>query len=164
MAYQNSQPNHRVYSTTGRVWTSSTPPLSTQMNYQQTTSPSPPQVVVHRNENNAVENRSSSQPSLAMVVAAAAPAAATSSSSSTLSTPQDISPVDARSEEERAADGLFDQIEDLICEFMRHSRRHYLHCRVLRWSLDDEIRQQFTAVVVINPPQATRSYQHEHNF
>ncbi len=54
----------------------------------------------------------------------------------------------------RREDKLFDQIEDLICEYMRESDRHYLHCRVLRWGLDDQDlpRRQFSAVIVINPP------------
>jgi hypothetical protein len=60
--------------------------------------------------------------------------------------------IDSTSPEERAADQVFDKIEDLLCEFSREPSRHHLHCRVLRWSLDDDLSRIFTAVVVINAP------------
>jgi hypothetical protein len=52
----------------------------------------------------------------------------------------------------RTEDGLFDKIEDMISDYMCESKRHYLHCRVLRWTLEDDPSCQFSAVIVINPP------------
>lgn len=52
----------------------------------------------------------------------------------------------------RTEDQLFDKIEDIISDYMLESSRHYLQCRVLRWSPDDDLSRVFTAVVVINPP------------
>jgi hypothetical protein len=52
----------------------------------------------------------------------------------------------------KTEDELFDKIEDMICEYMRDSRRHYLQHRVLQWYLDNDPLHQFSAVVVINPP------------
>ncbi|CAF1316606.1 unnamed protein product [Adineta steineri] len=60
--------------------------------------------------------------------------------------------METRSSQEKNADELYDKIEDMICEYMRESHRHYLDCRVLRWHLDDDTSQQFSAVIVINPP------------
>ena len=147
----NSQQNNRVYYSTGRVCTSLTPPLSAQVNNLEQQQQPPSQLVVHRNEHDIAGNRSTQTRFMASFPSA-----------SSLSSP--ISPVDARSEEERTTDALFDKIEDMLCAFMRNPRQHYLHCRVLQWSLDDEITQKFTAVVVINPPIATRQYERSHNF
>ncbi|CAF3766932.1 unnamed protein product [Rotaria magnacalcarata] len=54
--------------------------------------------------------------------------------------------------EENATEELFDKIEQLICEYMQEPHRHYLHCRVLRWCVDDNPSSLFTSVIVINPP------------
>jgi hypothetical protein len=52
----------------------------------------------------------------------------------------------------RKEDKVFDQIEDIISDYMRDSDRHFLQCRVLRWYMDEDRSRQFTAIVVINPP------------
>lgn len=57
--------------------------------------------------------------------------------------------------EENTADVMFDQVEQLICDYMRQPQRHYLHCRVLRWSLEENRSRIYSAVVVINPPTDT---------
>ena len=52
----------------------------------------------------------------------------------------------------KRADVVFDKIEDLLYDFMRDSSQHYLHCRVLRWSYEEDPSRIFNAVVVVNPP------------
>lgn len=54
--------------------------------------------------------------------------------------------------EERRADKVFDQIEDMLREMMRDHEQHRLHCRVLQWNLEEEPTKVFNAVVVVNPP------------
>ena len=56
------------------------------------------------------------------------------------------------SPEDRRADKVFDKIEDLLCEMMRDPVQHHLHCRVLRWGLEEDPSKVFTAVVIVNPP------------
>ena len=60
--------------------------------------------------------------------------------------------VDSRTPEEKATDGLFDQIEDLIVDYMREPQRHHFDCRILRCSTSEDRPRFFNAVVVINPP------------
>lgn len=52
----------------------------------------------------------------------------------------------------RVADKVFDQIEDLLSDFMRDPSQHHLHCRVLRWSPEDDASRIIHAVIVVNPP------------
>ena len=62
--------------------------------------------------------------------------------------------VDSRTAEEKATDGLFDQIEDLISDYMRESQRHHFDCRILRCHTGEAKPRFFNAVVVINPPSS----------
>jgi hypothetical protein len=60
--------------------------------------------------------------------------------------------IPAPTSEEMVADELFDNIEALICDYMREPHRHRSHHRTLQWSLEDNSSRLFTAVVVINAP------------
>jgi hypothetical protein len=75
-----------------------------------------------------------------------------SSQSVSLTSSESSNSMESTSSQVKTEDELFDKIEDMICEYMRESNRHYLHCRVLRWSLDEDLSCQFSAVIVINPP------------
>ena len=130
MAHHNSQPNNNPNGP-GHVWSSFTPPLTDPINNQQQTQQQ--QVAIHTSSPNNV------------VVISSQPLSLPSWGSS-------ISSQSSRSSQEKSIDELFDKIEDMICDYMRDSTRHYLHCRVLRWSLEDDLTRQFSAVVVINPP------------
>ena len=128
MAHQNSQQNNNPIGS-NNVWNPFTPPLTgVQNNNQQQQQQQ--QLAIH--SNNSSQLISSQPVSLA------------SWSSSTS--------IGSTSPEVRVEDKLFDKIEDMICDYMRESNRHYLHCRVLRWYLDDDSSRQFSAVVIINPP------------
>lgn len=81
-----------------------------------------------------------------------------SSQSMSLTSSLSSASMDSTSSEVKTQDKLFDQIEDMMCEYMREPSRHYLHCRVLRWCLDDDLSQQFSAVVVINPPTNKKGF------
>ena len=129
MAHHNSQPNNNPNGS-GHVWSSLTPPLTAPMNNEQQQQQ---QLAIHVDNNNNMEVISSQSVSF-------------SSSGSSISSQS------SRSSEEKSMDKLFDKIEDMICDYMREPKRHYLHCRVLRWRLDDDLSRQFSAVVVINPP------------
>lgn len=55
--------------------------------------------------------------------------------------------------EERRADKVFDQIEDLLADMMIDQEQHRLHCRVLEGSVkNDGTSKVFTAVVIVTPP------------
>ena len=127
MSQHNSQQDNTPNGS-GHVWPSLTPPLTAQINNQQQQQ----QLAINANYNN-------------MEVISSQPLSLSSWGSS-------ISSQSSRSSEDKSMDELFDKIEDMICDYMRESKRHYLHCRVLRWSLDDDLSRQFSAVVVINPP------------
>lgn len=60
----------------------------------------------------------------------------------------------------RQEDQIFDQIEDILCDYMRDSTRHYLQYRILRWAHDDDRSKVFTAIVVINPPMPDVPFRH----
>lgn len=60
--------------------------------------------------------------------------------------------------EENRTDELFDKIERLIHDYMQQSRRHHLHCRVLRWNTEENPSRLFSAVIVINPPTEIPEY------
>ena len=64
--------------------------------------------------------------------------------------------IGSTSPEDRRADVVFDKIEDLLCEFMRDPVQQRLHCRVLRWSLEEDPLKVFTGVVFVNPPTINR--------
>ena len=64
------------------------------------------------------------------------------------------SSVDSRTAEEKATDGLFDKIEDLIGDYMREPQRHHFDCRILRCNTGEAPPRFFNAVVVINPPSS----------
>jgi hypothetical protein len=126
MAHQNSQHNNNPIGS-NNVWNPLTPPLTgVQNNSQQQQQ----QMAIHSNNSSQLI----SSPSVSL--------ASWSSSTSIGSTSPEV----------RVEDKLFDKIEDMIRDYMRESNRHYLHCRVFRWSLDEDLSRQFSAVVVINPP------------
>lgn len=52
----------------------------------------------------------------------------------------------------RAADKIFDQIEDLLSQLSQDPLQHRLHCRVLRWHLKQDPTYSFNAVIVVHPP------------
>ena len=60
--------------------------------------------------------------------------------------------LDTINREENITNELFNKIEQLICDYMQPSQRHYLHCRILRWCLEEDQSRMFSAVIVINPP------------
>jgi len=128
MAHHNSQQNNHPYASSD-LWKSLTPPLTAPIHGQQQQ-----QVAIHANNNNS-EVTSSQSTSF------------TSSSSGS-----SMTSIESTSPQVKTEDELFDKIEDIMCEYMRESDRHYLHCRVLRWCLEDDLSRQFSAVVVINPP------------
>jgi hypothetical protein len=131
MAQHNSQQNDNAYASL-LVWNTLTPPLTaSQINSQQQQ-----QMPIHANNNNNIEVISSQPMSLM---------------SSSLSSTSSLS-IGSTSSQVRTEDQLFDKIEDMMCEYMREPTRHYLHCRVLRWYLENDVSHQFSAVVVINPP------------
>ncbi|CAF3050437.1 unnamed protein product [Rotaria sp. Silwood2] len=59
--------------------------------------------------------------------------------------------------EDELTDELFEKIEQLICDHMRQPHRNYLHCRVLRRDIEEDLSRLYSAVVVINPPTTRRS-------
>ena len=128
MAHHNSQQNNNTYGP-GHVWNSLTPQLPPQINNQQQ------QQDIHATNTKNIGVISSQPISLASSV---------SSTSSIGSTSSQV----------RTEDKLFDQIEDMIRDYMRDPNRHYIHCRVLQWTLDDDddLSEKFSAVIVINPP------------
>jgi len=135
MSQHNSQQNNNPHGA-GPVWNALTPPLTApQINIQQEQQ----QMAIHTNNNN-------------IEVISSQPMSLTPSSPSSLSS---IS-IGSTSSQVRTEDELFDKIEDMMCEYMRVSTRHYLHCRVLRWYLEDDLSHQFSAVVVINPPTSKK--------
>jgi hypothetical protein len=132
MSQYNSQQNNTPDGS-GHVWPSLTPPLTTQINNQQQQQPQQQQQLgINANNNN-------------MEVISSQPLSLPSWGSS-------ISSQSSRNSEDKSMDELFDKIEDMICDYMRDTNRHFLHCRVLRWNLDDYPSRRFSAVVVINPP------------
>jgi len=60
----------------------------------------------------------------------------------------------------RQEDKIFDQIEDMLCEYMRDPLRHYLQFRILRWAHEGDPSKVFTAIVVINPPMDDAATEH----
>ena len=52
----------------------------------------------------------------------------------------------------RAADKIFDKIEDLLSKLSQDPLQYRLHCRILRWHLEQDPSFSFTAVIVVNPP------------
>ena len=56
--------------------------------------------------------------------------------------------------EDRRADKVFDQIEDMLTNMMAGDQeQRRLHCRVLEGHLDnEEPKKVFTAVVIVTPP------------
>lgn len=55
--------------------------------------------------------------------------------------------------EDRRADKVFDQIEDLLTNMMVDQEQRHLHCRVLQGHLNNEDpKKTFTAVVIVTPP------------
>ncbi len=136
MAQHNSQQNNNPNGS-GPVCDALTPPLTApQINSQQQQQQ---QMAIHTNNNN-------------VEVISSQPMSLTPSSPSSLSS---IS-IGSTSSQVRTEDKLFDKIEDMMCEYMREPTRHYLHCRVLRWYLEDDLSHQFSAVVVINPPTSKK--------
>jgi hypothetical protein len=129
MAHHNSQQNNNPNGP-GHVWSSLTPPLTAPIINQQQQQQQH-QVTIHASSPNN------------MAVISSQPMSSWGSS---------ITSHSSRSSQEKSIDDLFDKIEDMICDYMRDSKRHYLHCRVLRWSIEDDLTRQFSAVVVINPP------------
>ncbi|CAF2925983.1 unnamed protein product [Rotaria sp. Silwood2] len=64
--------------------------------------------------------------------------------------------IHAHQTEDELADELFEKIQQLICDYMRQPHRDYLHCRVLRWSIQEDLSRLYSAVIVINPPAIRR--------
>jgi hypothetical protein len=62
------------------------------------------------------------------------------------------SPVDSRDTEERETDALFDEIEDLIADFMRQPHRHHAYNRYLRCFVDERESRWCHIHVTIHPP------------
>jgi hypothetical protein len=125
MTHHNSQ-SHYFSHGSENVQNSLTPPMTVITNSQQHQQ----QLPIHTNGNNEV----------------------VSSQSVSLNSSLSSVSMESTSAEVKDADELFDKIEDMICDYMREGNRHYLHCRVLRWSLENDTTRQFSAVVVINPP------------
>ncbi|CAF4779194.1 unnamed protein product, partial [Rotaria sp. Silwood2] len=65
--------------------------------------------------------------------------------------------IHAHQTEDELTDELFEKIEQLICDYMRQPHRDRLHCRVLRWGIQEDLSRLFSAVIVINPPTTRRS-------
>lgn len=72
------------------------------------------------------------------------PAASMTSSQSSTS-------IGSRTEEEKAEDELFDQIEDLLGDMMRNPSPQHLPCRVFQCLLPDDPSRVLTATIVIGP-------------
>jgi len=148
MTHPNNSQNNHLYGS-NLVWNSHTPPFTPQLiiqqqqqqelQQQQQQQQEQQQQSVHANNNNDMEAMSSQSTLLI--------SSGTSSSTSTQSTSPQV----------KTEDELFDQIEDMICDYMRQPSRHYLHCRVLHCYLDDNSSSQFNAIIIINPPSMTRN-------
>jgi len=137
MAHHNSQQNNNLNGSVP-VWNALTPPLTApQINSQQQQQQ---QMPIHANNNNNIEVISSQSMSL----------------TSCSSLGSSMTSIESTSPEVKTEDEFFDKIEDMLCDYMRESNRHYLHCRVLRWTLEDDLSRQFSAVVVINPPTSRK--------
>ena len=55
--------------------------------------------------------------------------------------------------EDRRADKVFDEIEDLLTNMMADQEQRRFHCRILQGHLDDEEPKKiFTAVVIVTSP------------
>ena len=138
MAHHNSQQNNNLHGS-GHLLNLLTPPLTAPINNQQQQQQQQQQLAIHVNNN--IEVTSSQSVSLP-------------SSGSSLTSSGSSTSMESTSPEVKTADELFDKIEDMICDYMREPNRHYLHCRVLRWCLEDDQSRRFSAVVIINPPTA----------
>ena len=126
MVHQNSQQNndhHDLQQSSNSL----TPSLTAQLNNQQ------------QQANQASNNNSNN---VAVILSQPLSLVSSQSSISTASTNSQV----------KTEDELFDKIEDILCDYMRQPDRHYLHCRVLRWGLEEDQSRLFTAVVIINPP------------
>lgn len=128
MAHQNSQQNNNHHDL-HLSWNSLTPPLTAPNNNQQQQQPN------QANNNNNNHN-------IGVILSQPLSLASSQSSISIQSTNSQV----------KIDDKLFDKIEDILCDYMREPDRHYLHCRVLRWTLEEDQSRLFTAVVIINPP------------
>lgn len=60
--------------------------------------------------------------------------------------------VDSRTAEEKSEDDLFDQLEDLMANFMSDASRHRLYCRFLQWPIPGDPTRVMDAIIVIHPP------------
>ena len=123
MAHQNNN-HHDILHPRNSL----TPPSTAQLNNQQ-------QQLVNRANNNNSNN-------VGVILSQPLSLASSQSSISTA----------AANSQVKTEDELFDKIEDILCDYMRQPDRHYLHCRVLRWGLEEDQSRLFTAVVIINPP------------
>ncbi|CAF1385323.1 unnamed protein product [Adineta steineri] len=133
MSRHNSQQNNNNNNHgSGHLWNSLTPPLTIPTNNIQHEQQLPQVIDVNNDNTDDIDMNPSPSTSVASW--------------------QSCTSTETRSSQEKCADELYDQIEDLICEYMRECQRHYLHCRVLRWHLEDDTSKQFSAVIIINPP------------
>ena len=78
------------------------------------------------------------------------------SDSTTATSSGSASPVDSRDTEERETDALFDEIEDLIADFMRQPHRHHAYHRHLRCFVDERETRWCQIQVTIQPRRRRR--------
>ena len=126
MVHPNSQQNNN-HRDLQQSWNSLTPPLTAQLNNQQQ----------QANQANNINTNN-----VEVILSQPLSLASSQSSISTASTNLQV----------KTEDELYDKIEDILGDYMREPDRHYLHCRVLRWRLEEDQSRLFTAVVIINPP------------
>ena len=139
MAHQNSQENNQRHGS-GHVWNPLTPPSTVQVNNHQQQQQ---HLVIQGDDNNNIRTISSQSASSVSLG---------SSQSVSLTSSGSLTSMESTSSQTKTEDEIFDKIEDMICDYMREPNRHYLHCRVLRWRLENDLSRQFSAVIVINPP------------
>ena len=76
-----------------------------------------------------------------------------STQASSLSASQSSSSFGSTAPDDRRADKVFDQIEDLLTNMMVDQEQRRLHCRILQGNLDNEEQKKaFTAVVIVTSP------------